>query len=412
MSGTACCNLEVEIPGTARPEEIVVVGAHYDTVPGTPGANDNASGVAATLALARRFAKRKIGRTLRFVAFANEEQAVRPHGADGLAGLRAAVPGAGREGDGDAQPGDHRLLRRHARQPEVSAAARAALSLGRQLHRLCRQPRDRAISSVAWSQPSGRTSRSRPRVPPCPRRCPASATRTTARSGRKDIRRSWSRTRRTSAIPTTTRPRTPSTRSTSTGWLGWCVGWRRWLPSWLARARNEPPRLALVCSRHAPRGGELMELVHCEQKPRERGRLCNIPVRAFPRRRLHPGNHSRIDGGRLASRGRSYQDCLRRCWCSCASVTSTASSGTRLGGSASVTTPSGGARLIGLRSAGSIRLDDVCKVTIWEGAGKLQVTTRDGASRRIPCCAAASQVRAVLSGHYPRVTVEFIESAD
>jgi Zn-dependent M28 family amino/carboxypeptidase len=51
----------------------VIVGAHYDTVPGSPGAGDNASGVAAMLALARRFANRRPARTVRFVAFANEE---------------------------------------------------------------------------------------------------------------------------------------------------------------------------------------------------------------------------------------------------------------------------------------------------------------------------------------------------
>jgi hypothetical protein len=73
VQGGPCSNLEVEIPGTARPDEIVVVGAHYDTVFGTPGANDNASGVAAVLALARKFSKRRIDRTLRFVAFVNEE---------------------------------------------------------------------------------------------------------------------------------------------------------------------------------------------------------------------------------------------------------------------------------------------------------------------------------------------------
>ena len=68
-----CCNVEAEIPGKTRPGEIVVVGAHYDTVVGTPGANDNTSGVAATLALARRFSKLENDRTLRFVAFVNEE---------------------------------------------------------------------------------------------------------------------------------------------------------------------------------------------------------------------------------------------------------------------------------------------------------------------------------------------------
>jgi hypothetical protein len=68
-----CHNLEVEIAGGERAGEIVVVGAHYDSVFGSPGANDNGSGVAATLALAREFAGRKPARTLRFVAFANEE---------------------------------------------------------------------------------------------------------------------------------------------------------------------------------------------------------------------------------------------------------------------------------------------------------------------------------------------------
>ncbi len=68
-----CFNLQVEIPGRTLPKEIVVVGAHYDTYPGAPGANDNGSGTAALLALARRFAKTKPERTLRFVAFTNEE---------------------------------------------------------------------------------------------------------------------------------------------------------------------------------------------------------------------------------------------------------------------------------------------------------------------------------------------------
>lgn len=63
-------NLIAEIRGN---DEIVVIGAHYDAVDGTMGADDNASGVAAMLELARRFAKTKPRRTLRFVAFANEE---------------------------------------------------------------------------------------------------------------------------------------------------------------------------------------------------------------------------------------------------------------------------------------------------------------------------------------------------
>ena len=71
VHGQACHNIEVEIPG-ARPE-ILLIGAHYDSVFGSPGANDNGTGVAATLALARRFAGRKTEHTLRLVAFVNEE---------------------------------------------------------------------------------------------------------------------------------------------------------------------------------------------------------------------------------------------------------------------------------------------------------------------------------------------------
>jgi Zn-dependent M28 family amino/carboxypeptidase len=73
VGGTTCCNLEVEIPGNGVADEIVVIGAHYDSVPGSPAANDNASGVGAILALAERFRGRQISRTLRFVAFVNEE---------------------------------------------------------------------------------------------------------------------------------------------------------------------------------------------------------------------------------------------------------------------------------------------------------------------------------------------------
>jgi len=66
-------NIEVEVKGDARAAEIVVVGAHYDSVAGAVGANDNGSGVAATLELARLFFGSQPARTLRFVAFANEE---------------------------------------------------------------------------------------------------------------------------------------------------------------------------------------------------------------------------------------------------------------------------------------------------------------------------------------------------
>lgn len=66
-------NLEVEIPGTTRAEEILVIGAHYDSAFTSPGANDNGTGAAAVLALAREFVNSKPMRTLRFVGFTNEE---------------------------------------------------------------------------------------------------------------------------------------------------------------------------------------------------------------------------------------------------------------------------------------------------------------------------------------------------
>jgi len=71
VQGKSWCNLEAELRGASS--EIVVIGAHYDSVVGSPGANDNGSGVAALLTLARRLARSHNTRTLRFVAFVNEE---------------------------------------------------------------------------------------------------------------------------------------------------------------------------------------------------------------------------------------------------------------------------------------------------------------------------------------------------
>lgn len=73
LSGTRWANLEVSRPGSIRPTEILLIGAHYDSVMGSPGANDNASGVAALLELSRLFADITPALTVRFVAFVNEE---------------------------------------------------------------------------------------------------------------------------------------------------------------------------------------------------------------------------------------------------------------------------------------------------------------------------------------------------
>ena len=66
-------NVEAEIKGASRPNEIVVIGAHYDSVPGCPGADDNATGVAALIELARSLLATPPARTVRFVGFVNEE---------------------------------------------------------------------------------------------------------------------------------------------------------------------------------------------------------------------------------------------------------------------------------------------------------------------------------------------------
>jgi Zn-dependent M28 family amino/carboxypeptidase len=64
-------NLIVEKKG--NDEEVLIIGAHYDTVPGTPGADDNASGLAGLLELARLHQPCSNKKTLVFAAFANEE---------------------------------------------------------------------------------------------------------------------------------------------------------------------------------------------------------------------------------------------------------------------------------------------------------------------------------------------------
>ena len=68
-------NIILEFPGREKPDDIIVIGAHYDSVPiaGCRAANDNASGVAAVIELARYFSGLNNKRTIRFVAFANEE---------------------------------------------------------------------------------------------------------------------------------------------------------------------------------------------------------------------------------------------------------------------------------------------------------------------------------------------------
>ncbi len=71
--GDEATNLIVERAGSQRADEIVLLGAHYDTVPATPGADDNASAVAVLIEVSRLLREHTGKRTTRYVAFACEE---------------------------------------------------------------------------------------------------------------------------------------------------------------------------------------------------------------------------------------------------------------------------------------------------------------------------------------------------
>jgi Zn-dependent M28 family amino/carboxypeptidase len=75
-AGQEVANIVAELPGDKRPCEIVILGAHYDTVASTPGADDNASAVAVMLEVARLMRDLRPQRTVRFIGFACEEK---PH---------------------------------------------------------------------------------------------------------------------------------------------------------------------------------------------------------------------------------------------------------------------------------------------------------------------------------------------
>lgn len=73
VDGITTANLIVERLGKRHPQAIVILGAHYDTIPCTPGADDNASAVAVLIEVARLLQERASQRTIRFVAFTCEE---------------------------------------------------------------------------------------------------------------------------------------------------------------------------------------------------------------------------------------------------------------------------------------------------------------------------------------------------
>jgi Zn-dependent M28 family amino/carboxypeptidase len=71
--GDQATNLVVIQAGSRAPDQVIVLGAHYDTVPSTPGADDNASAVAVLLEVSRLLKDYVGSRTIRYVAFACEE---------------------------------------------------------------------------------------------------------------------------------------------------------------------------------------------------------------------------------------------------------------------------------------------------------------------------------------------------
>lgn len=73
VRGNDVNNVIATVPGGRLADRVVVVGAHYDSVFGSPGANDNGSGAAALLEIARLLAGNVYPRTLHLVAFVNEE---------------------------------------------------------------------------------------------------------------------------------------------------------------------------------------------------------------------------------------------------------------------------------------------------------------------------------------------------
>jgi aminopeptidase YwaD len=81
-------NVVATARGTTRPDEVVVVGAHFDSVPGSPGANDNASGVAVVLEAARVLAGAPLARSVQFVLFSAEEVGL--HGSAAFVSARRA----------------------------------------------------------------------------------------------------------------------------------------------------------------------------------------------------------------------------------------------------------------------------------------------------------------------------------
>ena len=130
--GRRVANLIADPPGAATDATPYIIGAHYDSVIGTPGADDNASAVAVMLELARRATAKPPGVPLRFVAFTLEEpptHATRHQGSRvRRTGQRAGQQHLFGQRQGQLQP----ARRVRDRQGECQVQAQAAVSFVRQ----------------------------------------------------------------------------------------------------------------------------------------------------------------------------------------------------------------------------------------------------------------------------------------
>ena len=87
LDGGTSYNLIARAPSMVRTQPVIVIGGHYDTVPVSPGGNDNGSGVGVVLALAEALSGRAL--PVEFVAFAGEE--IQPTTREHHIGSRAFV---------------------------------------------------------------------------------------------------------------------------------------------------------------------------------------------------------------------------------------------------------------------------------------------------------------------------------
>jgi aminopeptidase YwaD len=71
--GKSYKNIVAEKKGITSPNRVFILGAHYDTVPGSPGADDNASAIAVLLEVARNIQAVPLDNTVRLIAFSLEE---------------------------------------------------------------------------------------------------------------------------------------------------------------------------------------------------------------------------------------------------------------------------------------------------------------------------------------------------